>query len=163
MTEFDSDKQDKAAKLLHEAYEKQMAGKVDEAIPLYLRSIEISPTAEAHNYLGWAYSLKGRFGDAIKECEKAIRLDPEYGNPYNDIGAYLIETGRWDEAIPWLEKATLAQRYDSAYYAYYNLGRVWEQKGDWLRGLEAYKHALEQKPDYSLAEKAILRMQSMLN
>lgn len=155
--------EENAHQLLAEAYERQMAGKVDEAIPLYLKSIELCPTAEAHNYLGWAYSLKGRYGDAIRECEKATRIDPEYGNPYNDIGAYLIETGRWDDAIPWLEKATLARRYDSVYYAHYNLGRVWEQKGDWMRALEAYKHAFEQNPQYTLAEKAIRRMQAMLN
>jgi tetratricopeptide (TPR) repeat protein len=163
MTEFNPNKDEEAMRLVQDAYDTQMAGKVDEAITLYLKSIELSPTAEAHSYLGWAYSLKGRYGDAIRECEKAIRIDPEYGNPYNDIGAYLIETGRWDEAIPWLEKATLAQRYDSAYYAHYNLGRVWEQKGDWMRALESYKHALEQNPEYSLAGKAIRRMQAMLN
>lgn len=163
MTEYNPDKEEHAQQLVTEAYEKQMAGNVDEAIALYLEAIALNPTPEAHNYLGWAYSLKGRYGDAIKECEKAIRLDPEYGNPYNDIGAYLIETGRWDESIPWLEKATLAPRYDSVFYAHYNLGRAWEHKGNWLKALDAYKHAFEQNPQYSLAEKAIRRMQAALN
>ena len=104
MDYFDINKEENAQRFLAEAYEKQMAGQIDEAIVLYLKSIESSPSAEAHQYLGWAYSLKGRFGDAIRECEKAIRIDPQYGNPYNDIGAYLIETGRWSEALPWLEK-----------------------------------------------------------
>ncbi|OGX13850.1 MAG: hypothetical protein A2351_01000 [Omnitrophica bacterium RIFOXYB12_FULL_50_7] len=157
------DKIEQASQLLQEAYAQQMAGKVDEAIALYLRSIATQTTAEAHTCLGWAYSVKGRYGDAIRECEKAIRLDPEYGNPYNDIGAYMIETGRWEEAIPWLEKATIAERYDGKFYAWYNLGRVWEHMGDWAQALEAYRHALEQNPEYSLAEKAISRMQTMLN
>ena len=30
---------------------------------------------------------------------------PTFGNPYNDIGAYLIAKGELDEAIEWLEKA----------------------------------------------------------
>jgi len=88
---------------------------------------------------------------------------PDDGNPYNDIGAYLIETGRWDDALPWLERATQATRYDSNFYAFYNLGRVWEHKGDWMKGLEAYRSAAELNPGYTLAEKAVLRMQSMLN
>lgn len=163
MTEFQNNKQDDAAQLLHQAYELQMAGKVDEAIALYLQSLAAQPTAEAHTCLGWAFSVKGRYGDAIRECEKAVRLDPAYGNPYNDIGAYLIETGRWEEATPWLEKATVAERYDGRFYAWYNLGRVWEHEGDWAKALEAYRHALEQNPDYSLAAKAISRMQAMLN
>jgi tetratricopeptide (TPR) repeat protein len=156
-------KEENAAQLLREAYENQMGGKVEEAIALYRKSIAAQPTPEAHTCLGWAYSVKGQYGDAIRECEKAVRLDPEYGNPYNDIGAYMIETGRWEEAIPWLEKATAAERYDGRFYAWYNLGRVWEHMGDWTQALEAYRHALEQNPEYTLAEKAISRMQSMLN
>ena len=157
------DKGEEAHRLLMEGYEKQMAGKGEAAIELYLKSIAFYPTAEAHTFLGWAYSLKGQFGDAIRECEKAVRIDPEYGNPYNDIGAYLIETGRWTDAIPWLEKATAAARYDGYFYAWYNLGRVWEHEGDWSRALEAYRHAVKQNPQYSLAEKAVQRMQAMLN
>ena len=163
MNEFNLNKDEDAAKFLREAYDLQIAGKVDQAIELYLKSLAAVPTAEAHTCLGWAYSVKGRYGDAIRECEKAVRLDPEYGNPHNDIGAYLIETGRWEEAVPWLEKATAAERYDGRFYAWYNLGRVWEHQGDWTQALEAYRHALEQNPEYSLAEKAISRMQSMLN
>lgn len=156
-------KEEQANQLLQEGYEKQIAGKVDEAITLYLQSIAFRPTPEAHTFLGWAYSMKGRYGDAIRECERAIRIDPAYGNPYNDIGAYLIETGRWPEALPWLEKATTAERYDGRFYAWYNLGRVWEHQGDWYRALEAYRHAFEQNPEYTLAAKAISRMEAMLN
>lgn len=163
MDPFQNSKEEDAAKFLREAYDLQMAGKVDLAIDLYLKSLASQPTAEAHTCLGWAYSLKGQYGDAIRECEKAVRLDPEYGNPYNDIGAYMIETGRWEEALPWLQKATVAERYDGKFYAWYNLGRVWEHQGDWAQALEAYRHALEQNPEYSLAAKAISRMQAMLN
>lgn len=155
--------QETANRYLQEGYEKQMAGKVDEAITLYLQSIASQPTSEAHTFLGWAYSVKGRYGDAIRECERAIRIDPQYGNPYNDIGAYLIETGRWQEALPWLERATTAERYDGRFYAWYNLGRVWEHQGDWSKALEAYRHALQQNTEYTLAAEAISRMESMLN
>ncbi len=157
------DKGEEAHRCMQEGYEKQMAGETDAAVELFLKSIAFYPTAEAHTLLGWAYSLKGRFGDAIRECEKAVRIDPEYGNPYNDIGAYLIETGRWKDAIPWLEKATVAARYDGSFYAWYNLGRVWEHEGEWARALESYRHAVQQNPQYSLAEKAVRRMQAMLN
>ena len=53
------------------------------------RSIEIPPTAEAHTYLGWTYSLQGKLDEATAECLRAIEIDPEFGNPYNDIGVYL--------------------------------------------------------------------------
>ena len=60
-------------------------------------------------FLGWTYSYQGRLDDAIPECQKAIEVDPEFGNPYNDIGAYLIEQQKHDEAIPWLERALQAR------------------------------------------------------
>ena len=51
------------------------------------------------------YSFQGRPDDAIAECKIAIAVDPDFGNPYNDIGAYLIELGREEEAVTWLERA----------------------------------------------------------
>ena len=55
-------------------------------------------------------------------------MDPDFGNPYNDIGAYLIQMGRLDEAIPWLEKATRAPRYEAPHFPRFNLGRAYVAK-----------------------------------
>ena len=82
-----------AIKIFQDAYRLQLAGDLDSAANLYRRSIEIHPTAEAHTYLGFAYKHQGRLEEAIAECERAIAVDPTFGNPYNDIGAYLIEAG----------------------------------------------------------------------
>lgn len=152
-----------AIRFFEEAYQKQNEGQLEEAISLYKKSIEIFPTAEAYTFLGWAYSFQGRYDDAILECRKAIEVDPKYGNPYNDIGAYLIEKGQMEEAIPWLEKAIHAERYESYCYAYYNLGRVWERKGDWEKALISYSNALRDNPQYTLAQRAINRLKAMLN
>ena len=79
-----------AQQIFSKAYDLQMAGDLEEAIEEYKRSIEIFPTAEAHTFLGWTYSFQGRYEDAIAECKEAIKVDPDFGNPYNDIGAYII-------------------------------------------------------------------------
>jgi tetratricopeptide (TPR) repeat protein len=70
-----------------QAYEHQMKGELEEAVNLYKQSIGSHPTAEAYTFLGWTYSFMGRLDDAIEECHHAIQVDPEFGNPYNDIGA----------------------------------------------------------------------------
>src|SRR2546427_12787877 len=101
---------EKAIDLLREAYRRQMSGDLDGAVEYYQRSIAIHPTAEAHTFLGWTYSFQGKLDAAISECKEAIAVDPEFGNPYNDIGSYLIKLGRLDEAIPWLESAAKAPR-----------------------------------------------------
>src|SRR6185295_8668457 len=88
-----------ASRFFEEAYRKQMKGELEAAVELYGKSIESFPTAEAYTFRGWTYSHKGRLDDAIAECRKAIEVDPEFGNPYNDIGAYLLQQGRVDESI----------------------------------------------------------------
>jgi tetratricopeptide (TPR) repeat protein len=106
----------RAWEVLQDAYQAQMEGDYDRAVELYQSSLELHPTAEAHTFLGWTYHFQGRVEEAIAECKRAIELDPEFGNPYNDIGAYLIELGRFDEAIPWLERATEALRYEPRHF-----------------------------------------------
>ncbi len=145
------------------AYEHQMKGELSEAVALYKKSIDMHPTAEAHTFLGWTYSFMGKYDDAIQECHKAIQVDPEFGNPYNDIGAYLIEKGRLDEAVPWLEKATKAKRYESYCFPHLNLGRIWEKKGRWSAAMEEYRLALKENPNYVLAARALKRLQTMSN
>jgi Tfp pilus assembly protein PilF len=151
-----------AWQLFQQAYEHQMKGELEEAVGLYRRSLATHPTAEAHTFLGWTYSFMGRLDDAIEECHRAIACDPEFGNPYNDIGAYMIEQGRFDEAIPWFEKAMQARRYESPAFPHLNLGRVYEKKGRWTEAIEAYKKALALNPNYALAKKSLGRLISSL-
>src|SRR5260221_9386063 len=93
------------------AYELQLRGEYRQAIEFYSRSIDTFATAEAYTFRGWTYSFLGDYDRAIAECLQAIKMDPEFGNPYNDIGAYLIEQAKWDEAILWFQKALVASRY----------------------------------------------------
>ena len=151
-----------AIKLFQDAYRLQMAGDLDLAADLYRRSIELHPTAEAHTYLGFAYRHQGRLEDAIAECQRAIAVDPAFGNPYNDIGAYLIELNRLDEAIPWLEKATRSERYESYQFPWFNLGRVYTSQELYRKATECFETALEIEPDYEAAEKALGRLRRMI-
>src|SRR5918995_6761592 len=145
--------QERALELIEEAMKHQMAQEFTDAIRLYKESIALYPTADAHTYLGWAYSFLGRLNDAIAQCEIAIELDPEFGNPYNDIGVYLMQQQRLDEAIPWLEKAKQAKRYEPRHFPYLNLGRVYAAKGMLQKALEEFRGALKLNPgDADLAQ-----------
>ena len=139
--------QERAMELIKEAMDQQLAGELDEAIRLYKESIALYPTADAHTYLGWTYSFQGRIDEAIAQCEIAIRLDPEFGNPYNDIGVYLMQQQKLDEAIQWLEKAKQARRYEPRHFPYLNLGRVYAAKGMLQKALEEFRGAVKLNPD----------------
>jgi Tfp pilus assembly protein PilF len=157
------DLQQLAWKLLQQAYQSQMQGDYDQAIELYTKSLNIFPTAEAHTFLGWTYHFQGKLNEAIAECKRAIEVDPEFGNPYNDIGSYLIELGRFDEAIPWLERAIAAPRYDPRHYPYFNLGRVYYAKGMITKARECFQEALRIEPQYTLARQAVENIRRMVN
>jgi tetratricopeptide (TPR) repeat protein len=148
-------KRRQALDCFYEAYHAQLRRDYDKAIEKYQESIEIYPTAEAHTFLGWTYSFIGELEVAIEECERAIAVDPEFGNPYNDIGAYLIAKGEYGEAEPYLEKALAAKRYRAYHFAHFNLGRAREYQGDVLNAYRHYKQALDLEPRYLMAYKAI--------
>lgn len=149
--------------LFQQAYEAQMKGRLEEAVQLYKHSLETFPTAEAYTFLGWTYSFMGQLSEAIEECQRAITLDPDFGNPYNDIGAYLIELNQLDEAISWFEKAIQAKRYESPAFPHMNLGRIYERKGQWDEAIESYKQAVTLNPDYTAAKRAMMRLITLLN
>ncbi len=123
-------------------------GNYHEAIANFRRSIKAYPTAEAHTYLGWSLSYLGRVDEAIAECKKAIILDPDYGNPYNDIGAYLIQLDKADEAVAWLEKAMGATRYCCYEFPHANMGRIHLMKGQLEEAQRSFDRALSYNPNY---------------
>lgn len=152
-----------ANELFHEAYEAQLENDYERAIELYKRSIETFPTAEAHTFLGWVYSFQQRYDEAIEECLEAIRVDETLGNPYNDIGSYLLAQGDSYGSVRWFERALLAPRYESYAFPHFNLGRVYENRRKFLDAARHYGLALRQKPNFKEAVIALRRMQARLN
>jgi Tfp pilus assembly protein PilF len=127
--------------LLKEAYSAQMEENFDTAINLYKKSIAAFPTAEAHTFLGWTYSHQNKLDEAIGECRRAIAVDPGFGNPYNDIGSYLMKQGKPQEAIGWLEKAKKAPRYEARHFPYLNLGRIYLATGKFQEAQREFAQA----------------------
>ena len=54
----------------------------------------------------------GDFDRAEQLCHEAIQLDPDFGNPYNDIGTFCLRRQDLQDAIRWFEKAKQAPRYE---------------------------------------------------
>ena len=159
---MDDGRHDLAMDLFQQAYVLQMQGDLETAVSLYRQSIELYPTAEAYTFLGWAYSAQGRLEDAIVQCKNAILVDPAFGNPYTDIGAYLISQGRNDDAIAWLERAIASGRYEAYHYPWYNLGRVYAAKEMFNKARECFERSLDIEPRYTLAQTALKKLKSLV-
>ena len=154
---------EKSKEYFQKAYELQMRGKFVDAIKNYKLSLDLNPTPEAYTFLGWTYSFLGEYDKAIEECKNAIDVNPELGNPYNDIGAYLMKQDKYDEAIPWFELALNSKKYENYEFANVNLGRALERKGLWFEALDEYRKAIDKAPDYKLAKEHYNRLQGLLN
>ena len=159
----ETDPRETAAEYFRKAYELQMSGDYQQAIEFYTRSIQAFPTAEAYTFRGWTYSFLGDYDRAIAECLEAIKVDPEFGNPYNDIGAYQIEQEKWEDAIPWFKKAMVAKRYEARCYPHFNLGRVYEHQCLWQKAKECYARAFALDQRYMAALAGMRRLRAMFN
>lgn len=130
----------------------QMQGDLHAAAECYIRSIEKNPNAEAHTFLAWVLCQMGAIDDAIQECKKALALDPNFGNAWNDLGAYEMEKRNLDEAVRCFKKACKAKNYDNREFPHYNLGRVYMQKELLLSARKELEEALKINPSFDMAK-----------
>jgi tetratricopeptide (TPR) repeat protein len=140
-----------------------MSGDYDLAVDLYIKSIALCQTAEARVLLGSAFRVLGKMEEAIAECKRAVEIDSECGAAYNDVGTYLLDLKRFDEAIPWFERAIEAKHYKARHLSYFNLGRVYISKGLLNRACGYFQKALDIEPRYALAGQCLESIRVLLN
>ncbi len=106
-----------------------------------------------------AHAWEGRVTGHYDQHFRDVVVDTFAGGPpYNDIGAYLIELDRLDDAIPWLEQAISAPRYCCYFYAHTNLARVYLQKGMREKARKSLLAALRVNPEYEPAQELLRRI-----
>lgn len=136
----------RAQDLIKEGLALAHSGKPDRAKEIFKTSIEVHPTAEAMTYWGWMEHQLNRTSDAIELCKKAIVLDPDFGNPLNDIGSYLISQGKLDDAIPWLKRAIKSKNYEFRHFPHVNLAYIFVAKKMLMKALRELDLALNFLP-----------------
>jgi Tfp pilus assembly protein PilF len=144
----------------------QHEGRLSAALDLYRRSLELHPTAEAYTYQGWALSLQDQgehLDEAIEACRHAIEVDPDFGNPYNDIGCYLMQKGEFGEAVPWLERAKSAVRYEARQFPFINLGRLYLRQARWKDARREFEQAVLVAPNDLSARRALRSLIARFN
>ncbi|GMJ10128.1 hypothetical protein HRI_004682000 [Hibiscus trionum] len=70
-----------------------------EALSLYDKAIALSPANAAYrSNRAAALTALGRVGEAVKECEEAVRLDPNYGRAHQRLASLLLRVGHVENA-----------------------------------------------------------------
>ena len=159
----DPEARERAVAIWQDAYRLQMAGDLDAAAARYRESIAACATAEAHTFLGWTLSFQGHLDAAIAECLRAIEVDPDFGNPYNDIGVYLMQQDKLEEALPWLERAKRAARYEPRQFPFMNSARIHMKRGRWWDALREFEAAVRVAPTDTSAHQALHSLRARLN
>ena len=159
----DAEAHARAVALWREAYGLQMAGDLDAAIARYRESIAVHPTPEAHTFLCWKLIFRGELDEAIAQCLRAIEVDPDFGNPYNDIGVYLMQQDKLEEALPWLERAKRAPRYEPRQFPFMNAARIHMKRGRWWEALKELEHAVQVAPTDKSAHEALHNLRGRFN
>jgi tetratricopeptide (TPR) repeat protein len=95
--------------------------------------------------LGLSYLSSGAFNKAIAELNKALELDPNYGEAHNQLGYVYLATGDFSKAVEHLQKYVSlspgeANPVDSLAEAYFDMGRLDE-------AIANYKETLRINPD----------------
>lgn len=101
--------------------------------------------------LGLAYYERGLKFDAYTHLKRALALKPDYAEAENALGRYYAEQGQLDLAQLSFEKAIANPFYSTPHFALYNLGLIYEKKGDLNSALKQYQEAVRIQPGYGIA------------
>lgn len=105
-----------------------------------------SKNAGAHDGLGLALMMQGRFKEAITSLDKAVSLEPENGGFRNNRGVARMELADYKGAAEDFEAAELSQNPDDRLSASINRGRLLQRAGDYAGAEVEFSTALARDP-----------------
>jgi tetratricopeptide (TPR) repeat protein len=85
----------------------------------------------------------GRLDEAMEYYQQAVRINPNYAEALNSIGAVLAARGN-DKAVEWFRKALTVQPAHAP--ALFNMGNAMAKKGDDRAAVEFFQAALQVEP-----------------
>ena len=136
------------------AWELTQKGKFDEALAQYQKGLERMPKyassadlATVYDYMGRARAGKGDMAAAVRDFEKATRLNPSFGPHLYDYALALTQLNRFDEAQTAVE-AALKANADFA-EAHELPGGLYGRKRRLPEAAREYRRALDLRPDVS--------------
>lgn len=124
----------------------------------FRRTLQLNPDlAKGHYMLGLSLIANPKskldWPGAIAEFQAAIKLQPNYPEALNYLGAGLIAVGHPDQAIPELERAVLLAPELSS--AHFNLAIALEDNNKLHEAEQEYRNAIAAKGGYAEANSAL--------
>ncbi|MFH1746526.1 MAG: tetratricopeptide repeat protein [Planctomycetota bacterium] len=125
-------------------------GQHAEASHEFRLAIKKCPTsAHLYNNLGFSLYLEGNYPEAADALREALELKPMYNRAHMNYGATLGRLGQYDEALN--EFRLVVGEPD----AYYNIGVLQTDAGDYATAAHSLETALRLKPDFDVARQQL--------
>jgi tetratricopeptide (TPR) repeat protein len=122
------------------------AGKVEEAISCYQKTIELNPEiSQAYHNLGEIYSDRQQWEKAITNYRQAVKINPEGVWSQYGLGKALTNIGEWEEAITYYRQAS--QLKPDAAVIYHSLGDALVKQKLLAEAINNYQKVLEIQPE----------------
>ncbi len=125
-------------------------GDAQGALREFMAAVQANPELpQPHAGLGFLYAFSfGRPAEAEEEFRRAIDLDLNYSEAYNNFGAFYLQQHRYAEAVPLFEKALSNPLYPERFIAEGNLGWAYYKMGQVDNGVRRLRAALLLAPKY---------------
>jgi len=112
---------------------------------LWLKTVQVSPSARAYNNLGVTLLREKRYHEAIGSAREALKLDPAYVDAYNTLGAGYYDLGLYDRSMAAFEKAVFFSD-GRAYKSLMNMATIHSLKGREKEAVELYAAVISRAP-----------------
>lgn len=124
------------------------AGKYPEALAELMRAERLDSSNPAvHNYLGLAYSIRGRPKEAELHYIKAIELNAGYSDARSNLARLQIDQKKYDQAIKNLSVVENDLTYASPEKALTLMGMAYFEQGKWRKAEEYLARAMNVRRD----------------
>ncbi len=139
-----------AAIVLCLALTRQQLGHWKNTEALFRHALQVTENnCLAHNILGATLAARGQVDEAIRQCQEALRLKPDYAEAHYNLGTALGMNGQEDEAIRQFQE-TIRLQPDHA-EAHYNLGVALGKKGQIDQAMRQYQETVRLQPGNAAA------------
>ncbi len=117
-----------------------------DAIDYYRAALAKSPrNAKVLNKICRTQLMMTHWRDAQKSCEQAIKADPHFADPRNNLGVALYGEAKFNAAIRQYRKAIEIDNESASFFS--NLGAAYFARKEFPPAVAAYQHALELDPE----------------
>lgn len=138
---------------LQELGEKFMAaGDTGQALRYLVAAEKKAPKDPSIHYdLGLAYQERRLEDKALEHLHRAVALQPDYSEAHNALGVLYAKRGQSDKALEHFRRALANPFYRTPHYAYFNMGKIYQEKARYAEALHYFDEAIHFEKGYAQA------------